>query len=53
MAKDIVVLGLGNMLMSDEGIGVYIVERLQKQAAKFPECRIHRCRNRRHERSAS
>ena len=37
MAKDIVVLGLGNPLMSDEGIGVYIVERLQKQAAKFPD----------------
>jgi hydrogenase maturation protease len=36
MAKDIVVLGLGNPLMSDEGVGVYIVERLQMQAAKFP-----------------
>jgi hydrogenase maturation protease len=36
MAKDIVVLGLGNILMSDEGIGVYVIERLQKQAAKFP-----------------
>jgi hydrogenase maturation protease len=36
MARDIVVLGLGNILMSDEGIGVYIVERLQKQAAEFP-----------------
>jgi hydrogenase maturation protease len=36
MAKDTVVLGLGNILMSDEGIGVYIIERLQKQAAKFP-----------------
>jgi hydrogenase maturation protease len=36
MAKDTVVLGLGNVLMSDEGIGVHIVERLQKQAAKFP-----------------
>jgi hydrogenase maturation protease len=35
MAKDIIVLGLGNPLMSDEGIGVRIVERLQKQAAKF------------------
>ena len=37
MAKDIVVLGLGNVLMRDEGIGVYVIERLQKQAAKFPD----------------
>ena len=37
MAKDIIVLGLGNPLMSDEGVGVSIVERLQKQAAKFPD----------------
>lgn len=36
MAKDIVVVGLGNMLMSDEGIGIYIVNEFQKQAAKFP-----------------
>ena len=38
MAKDIVVLGLGNPLMRDEGIGVRIVERLQKQAAKISRC---------------
>ena len=37
MAKDIVVLGLGNPLMHDEGIGVYVVERLQQQAVKFPD----------------
>jgi hydrogenase maturation protease len=37
MAKDVIVLGLGNILMSDEGIGVRIVERLQKQASKFPD----------------
>ena len=36
VAKNIVVLGLGNILMRDEGIGVYVVERLQKQTAKFP-----------------
>jgi hydrogenase maturation protease len=36
MVKEIIVLGLGNPLMSDEGIGVCVVERLQKQAAKFP-----------------
>jgi hydrogenase maturation protease len=37
MAKDIVVLGLGNVLMSDEGVGVRVVERLQEQAAQFPD----------------
>jgi len=37
MAKDVIVLGLGNPLMSDEGVGVYVVERLQKQAEKFPD----------------
>lgn len=37
MAKNVIVLGLGNILMSDEGIGVRIVERLQKQASKFPD----------------
>ena len=36
MSKDIIVLGLGNPLMSDEGIGVRIVELLQKQATQFP-----------------
>ena len=36
MTKDIVVLGLGNILMSDEGVGVRVVERLQKRAAEFP-----------------
>jgi hydrogenase maturation protease len=36
MAKDIVVLGLGNVLMRDEGIGVYVVNRLKEGAAKFP-----------------
>jgi hydrogenase maturation protease len=37
VAKEIIVLGLGNPLMSDEGIGIYVVERLQKQTAKFPD----------------
>jgi hydrogenase maturation protease len=36
MAKDVIVVGLGNVLMRDEGIGVYVVERLQKQAKKYP-----------------
>lgn len=37
VAKSSIVLGLGNPLMSDEGIGVRIVERLQKRATQFPE----------------
>jgi hydrogenase maturation protease len=36
MHKDIVVLGLGNPLMADEGIGVEIVSRLARMAGKFP-----------------
>jgi len=35
-AGDIVVLGLGNPLMSDEGIGCRIIECLLAQAEKFP-----------------
>jgi hydrogenase maturation protease len=34
--KDVVVIGLGNELLSDEGIGVYLVKRLTKQQSKFP-----------------
>jgi hydrogenase maturation protease len=37
MSKEIIVLGLGNPLMSDEGIGTFLVEQLQKQAHKFPK----------------
>jgi hydrogenase maturation protease len=36
MQKDIVVLGLGNPLMADEGIGVEILLRLSQRAGKFP-----------------
>jgi hydrogenase maturation protease len=36
MQKDIVVLGLGNPLMSDEGIGIYILNEFLKQKDKFP-----------------
>ena len=32
----IVVIGLGNPLMADEGIGVRVVERLAARAAEFP-----------------
>jgi len=34
--KNIVVIGLGNVLLSDEGVGVHIVKRLSEQQAKFP-----------------
>jgi hydrogenase maturation protease len=34
--KSTVVLGLGNPLMADEGIGVYLVERLLESAADYP-----------------
>ena len=32
----VVVLGLGNPLMADEGIGVYLVERLNRVADRYP-----------------
>ncbi len=37
MKKPIVVLGLGNPLMADEGIGVDLVSRLSQEAARYPE----------------
>ena len=36
LQKSTVVLGLGNPLMGDEGIGVYLVEQLAKFAAQYP-----------------
>jgi hydrogenase maturation protease len=36
MEKLVVVLGLGNPLMADEGIGVYLVERLMESATEYP-----------------
>jgi hydrogenase maturation protease len=36
MKKPTVVLGLGNPLMADEGIGVDLVERLAQEAARYP-----------------
>ena len=36
MKKPIVVLGLGNPLMADEGIGIDLVERLAREAARYP-----------------
>lgn len=36
MEKPIVVLGLGNPLMADEGIGVYLIERLMAFADRYP-----------------
>ena len=37
MKKATVVLGLGNPLMADEGIGVYLVDRLARMADRYPE----------------
>jgi len=37
MTKPIVVVGLGNPLMADEGIGVCLVERLAQSAVDHPE----------------
>jgi len=34
--RPVVVLGLGNPLMGDEGIGVYLIERLAKSADAYP-----------------
>lgn len=36
MRKDIVVLGLGNPLMADEGIGVEVLTNLLRMAHEFP-----------------
>ncbi len=37
MRKPIVVLGLGNPLMADEGIGITLVERLLESAPAYPQ----------------
>lgn len=34
--KDVVVIGLGNVLLSDEGIGVHLIRRLSSKQEKFP-----------------
>jgi len=36
MKNPVVVLGLGNPLMADEGIGIHLIERLAKMAAQYP-----------------
>lgn len=37
MDKETIVLGLGNPLMGDEGIGTHLIEELQKQAENYPD----------------
>ncbi len=37
MRKPVVVLGLGNPLMADEGIGITLVERLLESAPAYPQ----------------
>ena len=34
--KNIVVIGLGNLLMSDEGIGIHLIRKLSEYQDKFP-----------------
>jgi len=34
--NDIVVIGLGNLLLSDEGIGVHLIRRLSEHQDEFP-----------------
>ncbi|MBI3986469.1 MAG: hydrogenase maturation protease, partial [Lentisphaerae bacterium] len=34
--KKIVVIGLGNTLMSDEGVGIHLLHRLKARASGFP-----------------
>jgi hydrogenase maturation protease len=34
--KDVVVIGLGNPLLSDEGIGVHLIRKLSEHQDKFP-----------------
>jgi hydrogenase maturation protease len=36
MTKPVAVLGLGNPLMADEGIGVFLIERLSQWADRYP-----------------
>ncbi|MDD5326938.1 MAG: hydrogenase maturation protease [Phycisphaerae bacterium] len=36
MKKAVIVIGLGNTLMSDEGIGIWVVRQLSGFAAEFP-----------------
>jgi len=36
MKNPVVVLGLGNPLMTDEGIGIHLIERLTGHAAQYP-----------------
>jgi hydrogenase maturation protease len=37
MAKNIAVLGLGNPLMADEGVGIEVVSRLLSRSSEFPD----------------
>ncbi len=34
--KEIVVIGLGNLLLSDEGIGIHLIRKLSEHRGKFP-----------------
>ncbi len=34
--KDTIVIGLGNLLLSDEGIGIHLIRKLSEHQGKFP-----------------
>lgn len=36
MRKEVLVVGLGNPLMGDEGVGVYLIKELSRQKERFP-----------------
>lgn len=38
--KDTIVIGLGNILFSDEGIGVHLIRRLSENQDKFPSVEL-------------
>jgi hydrogenase maturation protease len=38
--KDTVVIGLGNPLMSDEGIGVYLIQKLSEHQDEYPSVKF-------------
>ena len=35
--RPVVLIGLGNLLLSDEGVGVHVIRALEEQAASFPD----------------
>jgi hydrogenase maturation protease len=40
LSKDVLVLGLGNTLLADDGVGVHVIRRLILEAATLPWLRV-------------